>query len=91
MKINTTNKMLALVSGMLLVTYIILKANGGNTKHTTLQSYRINKLTPLDPNKQDPADSRQWIIETEEGYRVLTKDRSYQVGDSVCIIVNKVK
>lgn len=61
-------------------------------EHVSAERCRVNKVIVIDDYQEGrsvyPTRTR-WILETNEGYRVISYNGNYQVGDSIDIEVRK--
>ena len=68
-------------------------AEANRYKDATIERCRINKVIRIDDYQEGrsvyPTQIR-WILSTDEGYKLYTRDGNYRVGDSIDIEIIKV-
>lgn len=60
---------------------------------STMERCRVNRVILVDDYQEGRSvypGNQKWILQTDEGYKVITRDGYYQVGDSINIEVVRI-
>lgn len=92
MKIRNTIAALSAATLILLGLSTCYKASYTSKYRSSLEHCRVNRVTVIDDyqNGRSPYPTRnRWILQTDEGYKVISYSGNYRVGDSIVIEVRK--
>jgi hypothetical protein len=98
MKIKNTTTALKATIAICATTLIIFglstcyKTSYTSKYRSSLEHCRVNKVTVIDDyqNGHSPYPTRnRWILQTDEGYKVISYNGNYRVGDSITIEVRQ--
>lgn len=70
------------------------KAANKQQMESSMERCRVNKVILINEYQQNKSvypTRLKWILETDEGYRVISYDGNYRIGDSINIEVRKFK
>lgn len=83
----------ALAIGFIILVISIKRTAASYTKDSTMERCRVNKVIRIDDYQEGrsvyPTEIK-WILTTDEGYKVYTRNGNYQVGDSIDIEVIRI-
>ena len=92
MKVRNTIVALCATTLILFGLSTCLKSSGIDKYRSSLEHCRVNKVTVIDDyqNGRSPYPTRnRWILQTDEGYKVISYSGNYRVGDSITIEVRQ--
>lgn len=70
------------------------KATNRHQMESSMERCRVNKVVLIDEYQENRSvypTRLKWILETDEGYRVISYDGNYRIGDSINIEVRRLK
>jgi hypothetical protein len=92
MKVRNTIVALCATALILFGLSTCFKSSGIVKYRSSLEYCRVNKVTVIDDyqNGRSPYPTRnRWILQTDEGYKVISYNGNYRVGDSITIEVRQ--
>ena len=91
--ITKTILIVSLIVGFIILAISIKYTTAGYHTESTMERCRVTKVVRIDDYQEGrsvyPTQIR-WILSTDEGYKLTTRDGNYRVGDSIDIEIIKI-